>query len=57
MMVRCTHPLGTLPPELGLMPRRTHRFVVNVQPSFPAASVFIRAKNVNRIVPAARDSP
>jgi hypothetical protein len=46
-------PLCTLPPEHVLMLHRTHRFILNMQPSFPAAAVPVRAENINRIVPAA----
>jgi hypothetical protein len=40
-------------PEHVLMLHRARRFIIDVQPNFPRVAVTVRAKYVDRIVPAA----
>ena len=45
-----------VPPFIGMVPRRVimlHRFIVNVQPSFPTTTVSIWMEHVDRIMPTA----
>ena len=41
-------------PEHVLMLHQAHRFIINVQPNFTCATVSVRLKNVDRIVPTTR---
>jgi hypothetical protein len=47
------HPLIVMRPKHVLMPHRPHSFVVNVQPTFPTTTVFVRVEHIDCIVPAA----
>jgi hypothetical protein len=46
-------PFRTMFPEHALMLYRAHCFIIDVQPNFPCVAVTVRAKNVDRIMPAA----